>query len=231
MAAGFQGYGPAAFRFLRDLAAHNEKPWFEANRGAYEAAVKQPTAELIEAVADALQTHGLPLEGTPKRSGFRIHRDVRFSRNKAPYKTAVGSAWHRQGSGKDGAGVLYFHLDPAGCFAAAAFYMPEAEVLGAIRERIRVRPDQFLATVAALRDVGLALADAGALSRMPRGFEDLAASPVAPALKLRSFIVRRDLPARVVQSRAVVDHITALAADALPLLRFGWNAADEARLA
>ena len=110
--------------------------------------MKAPTAALIDAVAAGLRNRDLPLEGLPKRSSFRIHRDVRFSKDKSPYKTAVGSVWYRQGSGKDGAGVLYFHLAPRGCFTAAAFYMPDADVLSSIRERIRVRPDSFLAMTA-----------------------------------------------------------------------------------
>ena len=227
--AGYSGYPADALPFLRDLAANNEKPWFEANRARYDASVKAPTAALIEAVADQLRVRELPLEGAPKRSAFRIHRDVRFSTDKSPYKTAVGSVWFRQGSGKDGAGVLYFHLAPGGCFAAAAFYMPPPEVLGAIRERIRVHPDRFLAMSAQLDTAGLRLRTTDTLSRMPKGFEDMAASPVAPALKLKSYMVARDAPAALVTSPKLVGFIAKLAHDALPLLRFGWDAVDEAR--
>ncbi len=143
--------------FLSDLAANNEKTWFEAHRAVYEDTVKAPTAALVTAVTDALRVRDLPLEGAPKRSAFRIHRDVRFSKNKSPYKTNVGTVWYRQGSGKDGAGILYFHLAPTGCFVAAAFYMPEPETLGAIRERIRVNPGKFLVMTKALADHNLAL--------------------------------------------------------------------------
>ena len=86
-------------------------------------------------------------------------------------------------------------------------------------------------TVAELRDRGLTLDVSDMLSRMPRGFEDLAASPVAPAIKLKSFIVRRPVTDAEAQSPGVVDAIVGLAADALPLLQFGWAAVDEARTA
>jgi uncharacterized protein (TIGR02453 family) len=230
-ASTFAGYPPDAFVFLRDLAAHNEKPWFEANRPTYDRAVKAPSAVLVTAVAEALRARDLPLEGEPKRSGFRIHRDTRFSKSKVPYKTAVGTVWYRQGSGKDGAGVLYFHLVPDGCFVAAAFYMPDPEVLGAIRERIRVQPERYLAMSHSLRDRGLTLAAGDSLSRMPRGFEDLAASPVASAIKLKSYLVSRPVSNAAAQSPALVTAIVDLAADALPLLQFGWAAVDEARTA
>ena len=230
----FPGYPPEAFRFLADLAANNQKSWFEAHRDTYEHAVKAPAAALVTAVSEALRARGLPLEGVPKRSGFRIHRDVRFGKNKSPYKTTVGTVWYRQGSGKDGAGVLYFHLAPpsprgGGCFAAAAFYMPGPDDLGAIRERIRIHPGKFLVMTKRLDDRALHLDTSDTLSRMPRGFEDLAASPVAPALKLKSYLVSRPVPPALAQSPALVEAIATLAADALPLLEFGWAAVDEAR--
>ncbi len=214
---------------MSDLAANNEKTWFEAHRAVYEDTVKAPTAALVTAVTDALRVRDLPLEGAPKRSAFRIHRDVRFSKNKSPYKTNVGTVWYRQGSGKDGAGILYFHLAPTGCFVAAAFYMPEPETLGAIRERIRVNPGKFLVMTKALADHNLALEASDTLSRMPKGFEDMGDSPFAPALKLKSYIVRRTVTAAIVQSPALVQAIVGMAADALPLLQFGWAAVDEAR--
>ena len=179
-------------------------------------------------VSAELTRRGLPLEGDPKRSCFRIHRDTRFSNDKTPYKTQSGSVWYRQGSGKDGAGVLYFHLAAEGCFAAAAFYRPEAEVLGAIRERIRVHPDRFQAVQAALAGVALPLDTSDSLTRMPRGFEDLKDSPVASALRLRSFIVRQDLPLETTTGPALIANIADVAERALPLLRFGWDAVDEA---
>lgn len=170
----------------------------------------------------------MPLEGDPKRSSFRIHRDTRFSNDKSPYKTQVGTVWYRQGSGKDGAGVLYFHLAAEGCFVAAAFYYPDTEVLGAIRECIRVRPDRFLTMQDELTAAGMALDTSDSLARMPRGFEDMKDSPVAPALRLRSFIVRRPLALKVTTGPQLVPAIADLAAAALPLLRFGWAAVDEA---
>ncbi len=217
----------AAFEFFRGLAANNEKAWFEANRATYESAVREPVAALIGAVTTELTKRGVPLEGDPKRSTFRIHRDVRFSKDKRPYKTHAGIVWYRQGSGKNGAGILYLHVDPEGCFAAAAFYRPEPEVLDSLRERIRVHPDKFLDVEAALRRAKLALSLDDALSRMPKGFEDLKGSQVDAALRLRSFIVRRPLTDKQVQGHGLPGLVAGLAEDALPLLRFGWDAVDE----
>lgn len=218
----------ASFAFLRGLAANNGKPWFEAHRANYEQDVKAPIAALITDVAAALTADGLPLEGEAKRSAFRINRDTRFSKDKSPYKTAVAAVWYRQGSDKDGDGVLYFHLGARGCFAAAAFYNPEPEALDAIRERIRVHPDRWQATLAALTAAGLDLEMHDSLTRMPKGFEDMKGSPVADGLRLRSFVVRIGLAESVVTGPALVPAIIGVARAALPILQFGWAAIDEA---
>jgi len=227
LAHPFAGFTPAAYRFLIELGLNNSKPWFEANRAVYDKAVKQPIAALVTEVTTELARRGLPLEGNPKRSTFRIHRDTRFSGDKSPYKTSVGAVWYHQGSGKDGAGILYFHFAAEGCFVAAAYYRPEPEVLDAIRERIRVHPDRFKAMQADLAAAGLALDATDTLMRMPRGFEDLKDSPVAPALRLKSLLVRRDVPLKVTTGPALVSTIVDLAAAAMPLLQFGWAAVDE----
>ncbi len=228
MGGRFTGFTPAAYRFLIELGLNNTRPWFEAHRPVYESAVKAPVAALLIEVSAELARRGLPLEGDPKRSSFRIHRDTRFSNDKTPYKTQSGSVWYRQGSGKDGAGVLYFHLAAEGCFAAAAFYRPAAEVLGAIRERIRVHPDRFQKVQAVLAAAAMPLDTSDSLTRMPRGFEDLKHSPVASALRLRSFMVLQDLPLEVTTGQALITAIVDVAERALPLLRFGWDAVDEA---
>lgn len=220
-------FSPAAFAFLRGLQADNTKAWFEANRAGYERAVKQPMATLVAAATTELARRGLLLEGDPKRSTFRIHRDTRFSRDKSPYKTSVGAVWYRQGSGKGGAGVLYFHLGAEGCFVAAAFYMPEPEVLDAIRERIRVHPERWLAVLDALAASGLSV-EGGSLARMPRGYEDLKGSGVEAAIRMKSYVARLPLPDEVVMGPGLVDAVAGLAAAALPFLQFGWAAVDEA---
>ena len=217
----------AAFDFLRGLAANNEKSWFEANRAAYESAVREPVAALVAAVTTGLTHRGVPLEGDPKRSMFRLHRDTRFSNDKTPYKTNVGIVWFRQGGSKGSPGVLYFHLDPAGSFVGSAFWHPEPEVLDSIRERIRVHPDRFEAMLTALRVAKLALEDSDRLTRMPKGFEDLKGSAIDPALRLKNFIVRRPLADKVVQGRGLATKIVDFAERSLPLLRFGWDAVDE----
>ncbi len=181
------------------------------------------------AVSLGLEQRGIPLVGDAKRSLFRIHRDVRFGNDKTPYKTHTALVWFRPGSpgnGKPGAGVLYFQVG-AETMMGAAFYMPSKDVLEAIREGIRVRPGAFLTVVAELAESGLVLDHADSLTRMPRGFEDMADSPVAKYLRMRNYVVERRLTPRDVGSADLIDTLADFTESAMPLLRFGWRAVDE----
>jgi uncharacterized protein (TIGR02453 family) len=215
------GIGPAAFTFLRELAANNERAWFLANKPRYERDVVLPFRQVLAALITTLAAKKIPLSGDPAKAIFRIHRDVRFSHDKLPYKTHAGAVLTRDGS-KGKSGLLYIHIDPAGCFVAAGFWQPEKEALGALREAIYTDTKRFDAVQAGLAAAGLGLDDSESLVRMPRGFEDAAGSDIAAALRLKSFVVRRPLSAAVLADP--VPAITNFAADALPLLEFGWKA-------
>src|SRR5213594_3739428 len=111
------------FRFFRGLARNNAKPWFEAHRVEYERDVRAPMHALIEEMDVRLATFAPEIIGDPKRSMFRIHRDIRFSKDKSPYKThAACWFYHRDGSravGREaaaGGAGFYFQIAPGSCF-------------------------------------------------------------------------------------------------------------------
>ena len=84
-AAQFEGFKPAAFQFLVDLAAHNDRAWFQPRKQEYERLLKEPMETLVAALGDRFRDRGIPLEADPRRSIFRIYRDTRFSKDKSPY--------------------------------------------------------------------------------------------------------------------------------------------------
>ena len=223
--AQFPGFRSAALAFFRDLTVSNEKAWFQENKPTYETEVVRPMALLVPAVVAELARRGVPLTGDVKRSLFRINRDVRFSNNKSPYKTHAGAVWSRDGV-KMSPGVLYFHFDPEGSFVAAGFYVPEPPQVANFRDAQVRRTDEFLAVVAALARHGLTLSREDALKRTPRGFEEYADGPIAEHLKLKSLIVSRPLAVKDLRGPALVAKLADFAADALPLLTFGWAALD-----
>jgi uncharacterized protein (TIGR02453 family) len=219
---GFAGFRPAATQFFRDLRANQEKAWFTEHREIYEREVKAPMGSLVEDLAAELGRRGLPLTGDATRGLFRIHRDVRFSRDKSPYKLHAGAVLTRDGR-KSTPGLLYMHLDPLGSFSAAGFYHAEPPELARLRDAIAYGPDEFLALEARLAASGLVLSRDESLARLPRGYEQAPAS-VGWALRLRNFIVERPIAAKDLRSAALVGRLADFAAEAMPLLDWGWEA-------
>jgi uncharacterized protein (TIGR02453 family) len=96
-------FSSASLAFLRGLKRHNNKPWFEAHRDDYESQVRGPMRALIEEMDVRLARFAAEIMADPKRSMFRIHRDIRFSHDKSPYKTNAGCwFYHRDGSSSVG---------------------------------------------------------------------------------------------------------------------------------
>ena len=138
--SAFAGFRPAGLGFLRDLAKHQDRTWFQDHKSTFESEVRDPMAALVIALSEALAKRRLPLWGDPKGSVFRLNRDIRFSADKRPYKTHTSAVLTRDGS-KMSQGLLYVHIDPAGSFAAAGAWQPQPAHLQAIRQRIVAKND------------------------------------------------------------------------------------------
>jgi uncharacterized protein (TIGR02453 family) len=187
-------------RYLRGLARNNRKPWFEAHRDEYESFVKAPMLELIEEMDVRLARIAPEIVGDPKRSLFRVYRDVRFSKDKSPYKThAACWFYHRDGSrgvGREASGGgagFYFQIAPGDSYLGGGMWMPQRHALEKIRDAITEDPGTF-ERIASDRRVTRrfgGLDEEAALKRVPRGY-----APDHPAgkwLRLQSFIVGRSL--------------------------------------
>ncbi|MEJ0098002.1 MAG: DUF2461 domain-containing protein [Bauldia sp.] len=126
---GFTGFGSKALPFLKALKFHQSKDWFDENKALYERDVVVPMTALLDDLAAGFAEDGIALKSGGKRSIFRIHRDVRFAKDKSPYKTHCGAVMTRSGSKGDN-GLLYLHIDPEGegSFVAAGFHMPEPAI-------------------------------------------------------------------------------------------------------
>lgn len=194
MTDSFTRFTPKAFTFLRGLAKNNRKEWFEEHRATYEGELKRPLALLIEEMDVHLATIAPEIIGSPKKSAFRIHRDVRFSKDKSPYKTHV-ACWffHRDaghgvgGEAAHGGAGFYFHLAPTGSFCGGGIWMPPRPALARIRQQLVDDLEGFEELVldkAFKRRFG-ALDPEGMLTRLPRGFD--ADHPAGPWLKYQSF--------------------------------------------
>lgn len=190
-------FTPAALRFLRGLAKNNNKPWFEAHRAEYEQEVREPMRDLIGEMDARFAKFAPEMGGDPKRSMFRINRDIRFSSDKSPYKTHAACWFHhrraesRVGSEADaGSAGFYFHLEPGKSMVGAGLWMPPRPQLNRLRDAIAGDPAGFDRVIRALKQYG-GLDDEAVLTRMPRGFaED---HPAATWLRYQSFTTGRML--------------------------------------
>jgi len=223
---GFPGFSPAAFAFFRELSDHNDPDWFKPRKAVYDAEVLIPFRALIVAVGMALAAAEVPLVGDPTRGIFRIYRDVRFSPDKRLYKTHQGAVLTRSGNKRD-PGLLYLHLAPRESMVAAGFWHPEPPLLARLRRAIVADPDEFLTIAGDLAAADTPVASDTRLTRPPRGFEIEKDSPVADYVCWKSFTAHAALSDAEMQSPGLVDHIVDFARTALPLLEWGWAAADD----
>lgn len=222
----FHGFPAAAFTFLKGLKRHNARPWFEARRETYEAAVRGPMRDLIEGVDLKLARLAPEIVGDPKRSMFRIYRDVRFSKDKSPYKPWA-SCWfyHRdagKGVGQDahGGAGFYFHLEPGLCEVAGGLWMPEKNALTKIRDRIAEDPAGFTKVIStpAFKRVYKRISDQAVLTRTPRGYDP--AHPAEQWLRYKSFTSTVMLTDLQVRSPRAVDLIVKRYEPLIPLVRW-----------
>lgn len=222
----FTGFKPAATRFFKDLAENQNATWFAAHKPAYEQLIKAPMGALVQAVTERLSTTPLPLCGDPKRSLFRINRDVRFTADKSPYKTNAGAVLSRDGS-KTSPGLVYVQFGADEVFVACGFYMPMPEQLRLLRAGMSWHHEEWLAVRKGLSRRGLNLMTEGALVRVPKGFESVPEA-VHADLRLKSWAVRQDVPMRVARSEQMVEAVAGLALSCADLLEFGWSALEAA---
>ena len=215
----------ASFKFLAQLKRHNDRDWFNERKEQYKQIVEQPMIDLVHEVAAEFRRLGIPLYAKEKSPVMRVYRDIRFSKDKTPYKTHVSAELRRSFSSANG--MFYLHFSPAESFIAAGVWQPDRPLLHAWREAIAADPSRFTKVVAALKKKDLQLSPEHSLQSMPRGFQQYAEKPFAPWLKLSSFVASRHLTqdeALTGLTKKVVDFGIAVK----PLLEFGWSLEDRA---
>ena len=223
----FSGFRPQALRFLRSLKRHNDREWFERNRAVYENEVRDPMRALVEEMDVRLARFAPELTGDPRRSMFRIHRDVRFSSDKSPYKTNAACQFYHQDAGRgagqdaEGAGAgLYFQLEDGACFVAGGIWMPARGSLGRIREAVAAAPKALDRLVGApgFRRRFEALDQEAVLTKLPRGYAE--GHPAARWLRYKSFTATRILPEEEALSPGLPGILEADFKALLPLVRW-----------
>jgi uncharacterized protein (TIGR02453 family) len=223
----FRGFSHEGMQFLVDLAGNNERSWFQPRKEQYERLLKEPLEALCVALGERFAARGLPLRADPKKSPFRIYRDVRFSKDKSPYKTNLGAdfpyvdpAAPPSDDGPHSAGGGYIHISPAESFVGGGMWHPEPARLAAFRALVDSQPDRVLAAieepgfVARFKSVN---SDGDALKRVPAGFAP--DHPHAELLKMKNVVFGRVLKPDEVFSAKLPDILVDDFAAAMPVYR------------
>ena len=218
----FRGFGEKALPFFKALDFHQNREWFQENRALYDSDVYEPLCALVTSISETCTARGLPLRGSPKASIFRIHRDVRFSKDKRPYKAHASAVLTRSGAKNDN-GLFYVHIAPDGCFCAAGFYDLDAPKLSAFRQALTTAPAKYKALQKKLGEAGLAFDRQWSLKRPPREAAGIEDAEIIEALKLKSFITRRSIAPETIHGPGLVSDCVDFIEASLPLLDFGWN--------
>lgn len=206
------------FDLLSAFEKNNRRDWYLAHRTDIDNLLNQPFADTLEAISRRLRRRRIALSGSAA-SMFRMQRDLRFSRDKSPYNPHVSGVLTSSGTKSTEGPIVYLRLTASGGFAATGFYQPSSARLAEIRESIAEHPEKWGEMTAKLQDAGRWLERDGGLLGMPRGYTQWADSPLAPLLKLKSFIVRESLEPTSWVDETVPERVVQLVADALPLLR------------
>ena len=187
-------FRPEALTFLRNLARHNDREWFQPRKAVFEKELKAPMLAIVRKVTGAMVDFAPGFVRPPEKCLFRIYRDTRFSVNKSPYKTHVAAWWAAEGMEKTSGAGYYFHVSAKELIIAAGAWMPEKEQLAAVRQWLLDHHEEFRKLIdrPAVRKTFEEF-EGNALTRPPKGFP--AQHPAMDLIRCRQWGLSATLPA------------------------------------
>lgn len=211
---------PKLFSFLSDLAKNNNREWFDENKLRFESTVREPLIGFIEDFSEHLAKLSRHMVAEPKKVGgslFRIHRDVRFSKDKSPYKTNAGVHFRHERAKDAHAPGYYLHLDPKEPFMGAGIWRPDAKTAERIRQAILEKPDAWKkATGGAFKRIFTL--DGESRKRPPPGVP--ADHPLIEDLKRKDFIAVADVTRKELTGTTFIKDFAKRCRTATPFMKF-----------
>ncbi len=209
------------FAFLRDLKKNNSREWFTANKPRYEEVALHPARTFISDFGPLLRKVSPHFIADPRPVGgslFRIHRDVRFSKDKSPYKTFVGIQFrHKQAKSVHTPG-FYLHLEPGAVFVGIGIWHPERESLAKVRDAIVADPAAWKRAKGAKSFREHYTLEGDALKRPPKGYDP--AHPLIEDLKRKDFIASTRLSEAATTEADFLQRFAGLCKAGAPFVRY-----------
>ena len=212
---------PALFRFHKDLAANNTREWFQANKGRYEDEVRGPALELIGAIGPHLAKVSEHILADPRPVGgslFRLHRDVRFSKDKSPYKDHTGIHFRHEAGKSAHAPGYYLHLQPGLVFVGLGIWHPDTATQRKIRQAILDDPAGWKKATRGKRFTDTWRLDGESLKRPPQGVDK--DHPLIEDLKRKDFCATVDLKQKDVTTAGFEKRFGDFAKRGAPMMKF-----------
>ncbi len=211
----------ASFRFLKKLENNNDRDWFAENKQDYENLVRSPALDFITDMIDGIASISPHFVAIPKKMGgslMRVHRDVRFGKDKRPYKTNVGIQFRHE-LGKDvHAPGFYLHIEPGNNFVGAGIWHPDSQTLATIRTAIVDRSKTWIKASQDKKFTSKFKLAGDSLKTYPRGHDKQ--HPLINDLKRKDFIAITSLDNKQIISNRLLSNVTKSFETAIPLMKF-----------
>jgi uncharacterized protein (TIGR02453 family) len=217
----YAGFERATIEFLEQLAANNNREWFNENKTRYEEQVLDVALRFIQSMQDPLAQLAPHFTAIPQRMGgslMRVYRDTRFSKNKLPYKTNVGIQFRHEQARDVHSPGYYVHIDPEQVFVGVGMWRPESDALLAIRQRIVARPSEWKTALGDPKFRRHFELGGESLSRAPRGFDK--DHELIEDIRRKSFIAVRNLDVSDSLGSGFQRTVEATFAAATPFMKF-----------
>jgi uncharacterized protein (TIGR02453 family) len=214
-------FTPALFKFLSDLAANNDRDWFNANKDRYIETVQEPALDFITDFGPRLKRISPHFTADSRVQGgslFRIYRDTRFGADKTPYKTNTGMQFRHERAKDAHAPGFYLHLQPRECFMGVGLWRPRASVANEIRQHIDEKPVAWKRAAHGKKFKGVFTLEGDSLKRPPSGFD--AEHALIEDLKRKDFIASVRLTQKEVTSAGFMDLFDSRCRTAGPYMKF-----------
>ena len=223
----FKGFKKEAFAFLESLAKNNNRDWFKSRQPDYESLIREPALHFISDMNKPLAKISEHYEAVPKKVGgslMRIHRDIRFSPDKSPYKTNVGIQFRHRLGGDVHAPGFYFHLEPAECFLGVGTWRPPSDSIQNIRILIAEESDRYLSIVENIEKSTFFRRSGESLKRPPRGFS--ADHNLIEEIKRKDFILSGNFERKDVADEKAIAWMAERFTQGSPYIEFLCDALD-----
>ncbi|MEO5623262.1 MAG: DUF2461 domain-containing protein [Dokdonella sp.] len=220
-------FSSATFKFLRDLAANNNRTWFAANKPRYEDVLRQPFLQLITDLQAPLARISTHYRADPRAQGgslFRIHRDTRFANDKTPYKTWAGARFAHERRREIEAPSFYLHIQPRDCFAGGGVWHPQSSTLKKIRDFLANNPATWKKATRAKAFRDRFEFWGTSLTRAPRGFDP--AHALVADLMRRNFAAGQSFPDALARSDELLPFVVDTFQHVAPMIDYLCAAVD-----